>query len=111
MPLLTFDVTAHLLDMRLAHGKCAIAALPLKLFELRTFGLDPFRGAALHFIDNLGNRMVFGEREEHMNMVCHATYNQRRTNHVCAEYLQDIYEFLRECSGWKEKDSDLWLRI
>ena len=79
MALLTFDVTAHLLDVRLAHGKCAIAALPMKLFELRTFGLDPFRGAALHFIDNLGNRMVFGEREEHMNMVCHATYNQRRT--------------------------------
>src|SRR6266404_7119696 len=73
------DILAHGLDMHRAHAKFAVACLPREIGIPYSLLLDPTRRRSLDVFNNFRRRMVFGLREQDVNVVTHRVdFDQRR---------------------------------
>jgi hypothetical protein len=72
-------------DAGLADGKCSVSALPMKSFEFSALGFDPFGGGAFNFHDDVGQRTIFAQLKQNMNVVAPRIHR----DHTRTEIEQD----------------------
>jgi hypothetical protein len=77
MLFLVFDVPFHLLQIRLTHGKRAIARLPVELGVSGTVALGPFGASFLHLLNDLLQRMIPGKGKQRMNVILNSADRER----------------------------------
>src|SRR2546428_505077 len=73
MLLLSGDVFLHLFEIRLAHGKIRVAALPLEVGVIATALLQPEVRDAFQFLHPFGLRDGASETREQMDVILHAS--------------------------------------
>jgi len=77
MLFLSGDVLLYLFEIRLTHGEIRVTALPLEVGVITTAFLQPEVGDAFQLLHPFGLRDGASETREQMNMVFHATDEER----------------------------------
>ena len=71
--LLVLDILQCCANNGLAHRECSVATLPFELRVVFAYCFYPSAAVSLHFFDNMGNALVFGQQEEDVYMVASST--------------------------------------